>query len=83
MKQKTLQVGEEMKFTFCTTTLEQNDCTVLYETTVVCTLDIITLKRILTQFTKIYVDWAMLQTPCKCRRNLHILNVRSDRVDGW
>ena len=34
LKQKTLQIGEEITFTFCTTTSEQNDCTVLYETTV-------------------------------------------------
>ena len=34
LKHKTLQVGEEITFTFCTTTSEQNDCTVLYETTV-------------------------------------------------
>ena len=33
LKHKTLQVGEEITFTFCTTS-EQNDCTVLYETTV-------------------------------------------------
>ena len=39
LKQKTLQIGEEITFTFCTTTSEQNDCTVLYETTVLWTLD--------------------------------------------
>ena len=34
LKQKTLQIGEEITFTFGTTTSEQNDCTVLYKTTV-------------------------------------------------
>ena len=34
LKHKTIQVGEEIIFTFCIATSEQNACTVLYETTV-------------------------------------------------
>ena len=30
LKHKTVQADEEIKFTFCSTTSEQNDCTVLY-----------------------------------------------------
>ena len=46
LKHKTLQVGEEITFTFCTTTSEQNDCTVLYETTVLWTLVLIAFDTI-------------------------------------
>ena len=46
LKHKTLQVGDEITFTFCTTTSEQSDCTVLYETTVLWTLDLITFNGI-------------------------------------
>ena len=53
LRHKTLQVGEEITFTFCTTTSEQNDCTVLYETTVLWTLDLIIFNGISTQFTEI------------------------------
>ena len=62
LKHKTLQVGEERTFTFCTTTSVQNDCTALYETTVLLTLDLITFNRVLTQFTEIHVGGAILQT---------------------
>ena len=46
LRHKTLQVGEEITFTFCTTTSEQNDCTVLYETTVLWTLVLIAFDTI-------------------------------------
>ena len=38
-----------------------------------CTLDLITINGILTQFTEIHVDRAILQTSGQCTRNLHIL----------
>ena len=53
LKQTTLQVGGEITFTFCTAISEQNDCTVLCETVILCTLDVITFNGILTQFTKL------------------------------
>ena len=62
LKHKTLQVGEEITFTFCATISEQNDCTVLYETAVLSTLDLITFNGISTQFTEIHVGGAILQT---------------------
>ena len=46
LKHKTLIVGKEITFTFCATTPEQNNCTVLYETTVLWTLDLITFNGI-------------------------------------
>ena len=53
LKHKTLHIGDKIAFTFCTTTSEQNDCTVLYETTVLWTLDLIIFNGISTQFTEI------------------------------
>ena len=38
-----------------------------------CTLDLITINGILTQFTEIHVDRAILQTSGQCTGNLHIL----------
>ena len=52
MKQATLQAGEEIASTLCTTTSEQNDCTVLYERTVLCALDVITFNGISTQINR-------------------------------
>ena len=59
LKQTTLQEGEETTFTFCTTALEQNDCTDLCKTTVLCTLGRITFNGFSTQFTEIPVDEAV------------------------
>ena len=77
-----LQIGEEITFTFCTTTSEQKDCTVLFETTVLRKLDLITSNRVLTQFTEIHVGGAILQT-WQCTSSLHTLTVRRNKVDGW
>ena len=82
-KHKTLQVGEEITLTFCTTTSEQNDLTVSYETTVLWILDLITFNRILTQFNKIQVGGAMLQTSWQCTCSLHTLTVQHNKVEGW
>ena len=48
LKHKNLQAGEEITCTFCKTTSEQKDCTVLYETTVLWTLDLIRFNGIST-----------------------------------
>ena len=82
LRHKTLQAGEEIIFTFCTT-LEQKDCTVLYETTVFCTLDLITLNGISTQFTEIHVEGAILETSWQCKCSLHTLTAWRNKVDGW
>ena len=82
LKHKTEQADEEIKFTFCSATLEQNDCTVLYNTTVLCTLDLITFNRILTQFTDIHVGGAILKT-WQCTRSLHTWTAQHNKVDGW
>ena len=55
---KHLIASKEITFT---TTSKQNDCTVLYETAVLCTLDLITFIGISTQVTEIHVDGAILQ----------------------
>ena len=83
MKHITLQVDEEIAFTFCIATSEQNDCAVLYETTVLSTLDLITFNGTSTQFTEIHVDRAILQTSWQCRRSLHTLTVQHKKVDSW
>ena len=83
LKHKTLQAGEEITFTFCTTTSKQSDCTVLYETSVLCTLHLITFNGGSTQFTEIQVDEVILQTSRQCTPNLHALTVRCYKVDGW
>ena len=70
LKHKTLQIGEEITFTFCTTASEQNDY-VLYETTVLWTLDLIIFNGISTQFTEIQVGGLMLQTSC----NVHAVYI--------
>ena len=62
---------------------EQNICTVLYYTTVLCTLDLITFKGISTQFTQIHVDGAILQTSQHCTHSLHVLTTRHNKADGW
>ena len=46
MKQTTSQAREETTFTFGITTSEQNDCTVLYETTVLCSSNLMTFNGI-------------------------------------
>ena len=61
LKYTTLRAGEKITFTFCTTTLEQNNNTVSYKTAIVCTLDLITF-RISTQFNEIHVGGNILQT---------------------
>ena len=81
LKHKTLQVGEEITFTFCTATSERNDCTVLYEARVLWTLYLITFSRISTQLTEIHVGGATLQT-WQGTRSLRTLTVRR-KVDGW
>ena len=83
MKQRTSQVGEEIILTFFTTTSEQNGCTVLNETTVLCTLDLITFNGISTLLTAIHVDEAILQTSWQCIHSLHLLIAQSNKVDGW
>ena len=81
LKHKTLQVGEEITFTFCTAPSERNDCTVLYEARVLWTLYLITFTRISTQLTEIHVGGATLQT-WQGTRSLRTLTVRR-KVDGW
>ena len=81
LKHKTLQVGEEITFTFCTATSERNNCTVLYEARVLWTLYLITFSRISTQLTEIHVGGATLQT-WQGTRSLRTLTVRR-KVDGW
>ena len=81
LKHKTLQVGEEITFTFCTATSERNDCTVLYEARVLWTLYLITFSRISIQLTEIHVGGATLQT-WQGTRSLRTLTVRR-KVDGW
>ena len=82
-KHKTLQVGEEITLTFCTTTSGQKNCTVLYETTVLWTLGLITFNGISTQFTEIQVGGAMLQTSWQCTCSFYTLTVGRDKVAGW
>ena len=82
-KHKTLQVGEEITLTLCTTTSEQDDCTVLYKTTVLWTLDLTTFNGIATQFTEIQVGGAMLQTSWQCTCSFYTLTVGRDKVAGW
>ena len=82
LRHKTLQVGEEITFTFCTTTSKQNDCTVLCETTVSWPLDLITFNGPSTQFTEIHVGEAILQTSWQCTSSLHTLTVRLNKVGG-
>ena len=82
LKPKTLQLSEEITFACCTTTSEQNDCTVLYETSVLWTLDLKTFNRISTQFTEIHVGRTILQT-WQCTCNLHTLTMWRDKVGSW
>ena len=83
LKHKTLQIGEEITFTFCTTTSKQNNCAVLCETTVLWTLDLIIFSGISTQFTEIQVRGLMSQTSWQCTRRLHTLTERRNMVECW
>ena len=83
LKQRVLQAGEETTLAFCKTASEQNDSTVLYETTVLCALDVITFNGKSTQFTEIHLDGAVLRTSWQCTRILHIITGQSNKVDSW
>ena len=83
LKHKTLQIDEEITFTFFTTTSEQNDCTVLHKMWVLWTLDLIIFNRILTQFTEIQVGRLMLQTSWQYTCSLHTLTVWCNMVEFW
>ena len=83
LKHKTLQIGEEITFTFCTTTSKQNNCAVLCETTVLWTLDLIIFNEISTQFTEIQVGGLTSQTSWQCTCRLHTLTERCNMVECW